>query len=57
MFSTAANNFIFMYTFYVQCKEILLTGSFSLSAHGFECVRIRQCGLGYVGFFGFFIER
>lgn len=33
-----------------QCKQILLTSSFSISAHGFECVRIQQCGLGYFVF-------
>lgn len=54
MFSTAADNFIFMYTLMaevIQCKQILLTGSFSVSAHGSECVRIQQCGLGYFGFY------
>lgn len=53
MFTTAANNFIFMYMLLVevtQCKQILLTGSFSISAHGFVCVRIQQWGLGYFVF-------
>lgn len=52
MFSAAANNFIFMYMLMVevtQCKQIHLTGSFSVSAHGFKCVRIQQYGLGYFG--------
>lgn len=53
VFSTAANNFIFMYTLMVevtQCKQTLLTGSFSVSTHGFECVRLQQCGLGHFVF-------